>query len=87
MRALIDPDRINHVTPRKVGNVAMAVTDAVQDFKSEEQVVGAAAFFILLCRRYRVDAGQMFQVASNVMADDGRPEFSGVSMYLENELS
>lgn len=87
-RTLLDGDRLHLVGLRPVGNAAMAVTDAIQRFRPEEQVVGAAAFFLLLCDRYQIDAGEAFRIASRVLKarHEGRPELNAVQDYMRYEL-
>jgi hypothetical protein len=60
-KTLLDTDKLNLVGLRPVGNAAMAVTDALQRFPSEVQVVGAAAHFILLCQALPGEPGRGFQ--------------------------
>jgi hypothetical protein len=87
-RTLLDGDKLHLVGLRPVGNAAMAVTDALQRFAPEERVVGAAAFFLLLCDRYNIEAGEAFRIASRVIKarHEGRPELNAVSAYLKYEL-
>jgi hypothetical protein len=87
-KTLIDTDKLNLVGLRKVGNVAMAITDKVQHYTPEERVVGAAAFFLLLARRYRIEPGEAFRVAERVIRfqHEGRPELAAAQAYMEHEL-
>jgi len=88
VKALLDGDKLNQVGLRKVGNVTMGVTDAVQGYTKEEQVVGAAAFFILLCKTFRVSAPEMFQIADRVIQarNKDRPELIAAEEYMKGEL-
>lgn len=87
-KTLLDSDKLNLVGLRPVGNVAMAITDSVQHWRPEERVVGAAAFFLLLCKRYQIEAGEAFRIASRVIkAQHGdRSELAAAEAYLEHEL-
>lgn len=87
-KALLDGDKLNLVGLRKVGNVTMGITDAVQDYTKEEQVVGAAAFFILLCKSFRVSAPEMFQIADRVINSrhKDQPELFAAEQYMKGEL-
>jgi hypothetical protein len=88
VRSFLDVDKLNLVGLRKVGNVAMAVTDATQDYTKEEQVVGAAAHFLLLCNTFKADPGETFRIAERVIKAryDGRPELIAVEQYMRHEL-
>jgi hypothetical protein len=87
-KTLLDTDKLNLVGLRPVGNAAMAVTDALQRFPSEVQVVGAAAHFILLAKRYRVNPAEAFNIAERVIRfqHEGRPELAAAQAYMEGEL-
>lgn len=88
VKTLLDGDKLNSVNIRPVGNIAMAVADAVQNYQREQQVVGAAAFFLLLCKTYRIDAGEAFRVADRVIksANADRPELIAAEQYIRGEL-
>jgi hypothetical protein len=88
MKTLLDGDKLNLVGLRPVGNIAMAVADAVQDYKKEEQVVGAAAFFILLCKTFRIEPGEAFRIADRVIrsANAERPELIAAEHYMRENL-
>jgi hypothetical protein len=67
----------------------MAVTDAVQRFQPEEQVLGAAAFFIMLCGAYGVHPGTALTTISNMIDSEkivARDQFNAARMYIENEI-
>lgn len=88
VKALLDNDKLHMVGLRKVGNVTMGITDAVQDYTKEEQVVGAAAFFILLCKTFGVSAPEMFGIADRVIKarNKDRPELIAAEQYMRGEL-
>lgn len=88
-KALLDGDKLNLVGLRKVGNVSMAVTDAIQDYTREEQVVGAAAHFLLLCKTFKVEPGEAFRVAERVIKarHEGHPELIAAEQYMRHELT
>lgn len=87
-KTILDNDKLNLVGLRPVGNMAMALVDAGHRFTSEQQVVGAAAYFLLLCKRYRVESGEAFRIAARVISaqHEGRPELAAVEAYMEHEL-
>jgi hypothetical protein len=67
----------------------MAVTDAVQRFQPEEQVLGAAAFFLMLCGVYGVHPGTALTTISNMINSEkivARDQFNAARMYIENEI-
>lgn len=67
----------------------MAVTDAVQRFKPEEQVLGSAAFFLLLCDVYGIHPGTALSTISNMINSDkivARDQFNAARMYIQEEL-
>lgn len=88
-KTILDDDKLNMVGLRKVGNVCMAVTDAVQDYTKEEQIVGAAAHFLLSCKTFGVEPGEAFRVAERVIKarHEGRPELIAAEQYIRNELT
>lgn len=87
-KTLLDTDKLNLVGLRPVGNACMAITDAVQMWTKEQRVVGAAAFFLLLCKTYRIEAGEAFRIADRVIrsAHDERPELIAAEQYMREEL-
>lgn len=82
-------DALNNASAQRSAIAAMNVIDRLQHFEAGEQVIGAAATFLLLCEHYGVPAQDAFTVTKNAMNHaDGRqiPEFRAVKMYVENEL-
>ena len=85
---MLDNDKLNSVGLRPIGNVAMAVADSIQNYTKEQQVVGAAAFFLLLCEAHRADAGEAYRVAARVIKsrNKDRPELIAAEQYIKGEL-
>jgi len=85
---LLDKDKMNSADPLLVGRSAMTTIDALQDFDPETQVMGMAACFLLLCDRFKVQPGDVFQTTQNVMngVAGKRPEFEAVQSYLAGEV-
>lgn len=82
-------DKLNNANSHKTSEACMAVTDAVQRFKSEEQVLGAAAFFLLICDVYGVYPGTALHTVSNMISGNkiaARDQFNAAKMYIEEEL-
>lgn len=90
MKRPFSRDRMNAVAPRRIGNAAMDVLTSLQvRFTSEEQVLAAAAVFLILAERFNVPAQDAFTVVKNVMlgAEQGmHPEFRAARAYADNEL-
>lgn len=87
-KALVDTDKLNSVGLRAVGNSTMAIADAIQGYSNEQQVVATAAFFIMLCKSFKVNAADMFNTAERVIrfAHKDRPELLAAQQYIDGEL-
>lgn len=84
---MIDPDRFNLANPRRVGNTAFAVIDAIQQRPAEEQVLGMATAFMALCQLHKQHPGNVFQTVQNILNASGkRPEVRALESYLKEEL-
>lgn len=85
---LLDRDALNNADVGDVANCAMAIINATQDMRPQNQVTGLAAAFLLVCERFGVSAQDAFAVISNIMnhADGRRPEFAAVKQFMEEEL-
>ena len=82
-------DKINNASSHLTSQACMAVTDAVQRFRPEEQVLGAAAFFLMLCDVYGVHPGTALTTISNMINSDkivARDQFNAARMYIEQEI-
>jgi hypothetical protein len=82
-------DLMVNAEPVAVSQAAMAVADGVQAYKPEAQVMGAAAFFIILCEEYKVNAQDVFTATKNLMASerlDVIPQFNAAREYIKGEL-
>lgn len=71
----------------------MAVIDTMQvRFHAEEQVLGAAAVFLILCEHFQVPSQDAFTATTNLMntrvagISGTRPEFLAVAQYAREEL-
>jgi hypothetical protein len=84
----IDRDLIMNARATDVAQAAMTITDRVQHLQPGSRVLGAAAFFLMACDRYGVDAKDAFTAVTNLMTtkEGQRDEFAATKMYLENEL-
>jgi hypothetical protein len=82
-------DKITNASSLETSRCCMAVTDAVQRFKPEEQVLGAAAFFLMLCDVYGVHHGTVLSTISNMINSEkivAKDQFIATRMYIENEI-
>ena len=82
-------DKIANASSLETSRCCMAVTDAVQRFKPEEQVLGAAAFFLLLCDVYGVRPGTALNTITNMINSDkivARDQFNATRMYIKKEI-
>lgn len=82
-------DKLNSANSHTTSQATMAVTDAVQRFQPEEQVLGAAAFFLLVCEVYGIYPGTALATVSNMIRGNkiaARDQFNAARMYIEEEL-
>ena len=82
-------DKLTNASSLETSRCCMAVTDAVQRFNREEQILGAAAFFLLLCGVYGVHPGTALSTISNMINSDkivARDQFNAARMYIQKEL-
>lgn len=86
---MLDRDKLTNASSLETSRSTMAVADALQRFKSEEQVMGAAAFFLLICEVYGVYPGTALSTVSNMIRGNkiaARDQFNAAKMYIEKEL-
>lgn len=82
-------DKLTNANSHTTSQATMAVTDAVQRFQPEEQVLGAAAFFLLVCEVYGIYPGTALATVSNMIRGNkiaARDQFNAARMYIEEEL-
>lgn len=94
---MIHPDTINLARPRKVADVTYALLTKFQDFCAREnmategeQVMGAAAFFLLLVEQKKLDLEILSKAARLMRAADGSgylPEFKAAREFIDNETT
>ena len=83
-------DKLTNSSSQETSRCTMAITDAVQRFQPEEQVLGAAAFFLMLCDVYGVYPGNALSLISNMINSDklhARDQFNAARMYIQNEIA
>lgn len=85
----LDRDKLNNCSLADGSEAAMKVIDRLQSHRPEEQVVGLAATFLLVCEHYRVAVQDVMTVTKNMINEASRkkvPEFDAVALYVANEL-
>jgi hypothetical protein len=86
---MLDRDKLTNANSQESSRATMAVADAVQRFKPEEQVLGAAAFFLMICDTYGVYPGTALTTISNMMRGNkihARDQFNAARMYIQEEI-
>lgn len=84
----LDPDRIQSANPIQVRDAAVSIMVNLQDKRPEEQALGAAVYFILMCQRYRQPAKRVLESADMMMKKAGMKDaahYEGITMFLDNE--
>lgn len=82
-------DLLTNAVPEQVAQAAMTLLDCMQHLQPQNQTLGSAALFFLLCEHWGVDPREALGLARNLMSStEGkrRPEFRAVAFYLRNNL-
>ena len=82
-------DKLTNASSLETSRCCMAVTDAVQRFQPEEQVLGSAAFFLMLCDVYGVHHGTVLSTISNMINSEkiaAKDQFIATRMYIQKEI-
>lgn len=89
MRKRINRDVMNMAGPGEVARASMTTLNALQDFRPEIQILGAAAVFLSLADHLGIPAQEAFAATKNLINDDNgkRSEFFAIGAYLEGELA
>jgi hypothetical protein len=79
---------MNNADPYSVSQAAMTVLDRLQNFPPAEQIMGAAAMFLILAEHRGIPAQDVFTATKNLIngVDGIRPEFRAVAEYCKHEL-
>jgi hypothetical protein len=85
----VNRDLINSASPRRVAQAGMTVVDQLQVFQPHEQLMGAAALFLVLAEHWRIPAHDVFTATKNLMnSEDGKhPAFAAMQEYVSKELA
>ncbi len=89
MRKRINRDVMNMAGLGEVARASMTTLNALQDFRPEIQILGAAAVFLSLADHLGIPAQEAFSATTNLINDDNgkRSEFQAIVAYLEGELA
>lgn len=84
----MNTDRMNNANPHTVASAAMAVVDRLQNFPPADQIMGAAALFLILAEHRGIPAQDIFTATKNLIngVDGKRPEFRALAEYVKHEL-
>lgn len=79
---------MNNADPRTVAQAAMTAVDRLQSFPAAEQIMGAAALFLILAEHRGIPAQDIFTATKNLIngTDGKRPEFRALAQYVKHEL-
>lgn len=83
-------EKLSFLTPKKVSVAATCMLDKIQHLSTEEQILGSASLFILICARYRLTQyGNILSQAHNYIFDSNeglRTPFRGLERYMREIL-
>lgn len=82
-------DKLTNASSHMASQSCMAVADGVQRFNKAERVLGAAAFFLMICEVYGLHPGSALETVSNMINSDklvARDQFNAARMYINEEL-
>ncbi len=83
-------DRMVNAAPLPVSRAVMAVANGLQDYTPEQQVMGAAAFFLMISEAYSASPQEVFTAVKNMIRADkyeALPQFNAAKQYIEKELA
>lgn len=86
---MLDPLMLTHHTDyTRPAQAAMAVVSKLQQFRSEDQVLGAALVFVKLCDHYGVRPVAALEAAAKMFAIEspGSMELRAFAQYIEKEI-
>lgn len=84
-----DRDKLNHASPKDVGQGVVAIADVVQRLPTHLRVLAAAGFLQLLVEEMDISPSEVMTVLDKIRrhADDkGRVEFKAIEAYVHNDL-
>lgn len=86
---MLDRDKINHVSPERVAQVALDALDRTDQGDAEVQVVGIATALLAIVKRTSVEANHLLTVATNILNSKhaDTPSHQAIQEYVHHELS
>lgn len=87
---MIDLQKLYTVRASSLRDTALRICGVLQKTRGEDVVVGAATFFLAVCKRYNLDVRRVLETTDRVMKDstDKHPvEMRALSTYLRKELN
>lgn len=80
-------DRLTNIDAKSGARAAFTTLDRLQLLPSEEQLVGTASLFLLLCAHYREDPQDVMTVTKALMHhQDHNHDFVAIRDYMKGEL-
>lgn len=86
---MFNRDQFNNANPYSVAQVSLGIADVAQKHRAPENIIGAAYFFLLICKRYGVDPQDAFTVTKNLLAHgvaQRNPALIATQMFVENDI-
>lgn len=84
---ILDPDKLNHASPKAVGAALMAAVSRLQNFQAELQAHAAALLFIAICAASKASAFDVMTAAKNLLdASKDQPEIAAALEYVREEI-
>lgn len=86
---MLDRDKINHVSPERVAQVALDALDRTDQGDTEVQVVGIATALLAVVQRTAAEANHLLTVASNILGSKHveTPSHQAIQDYVHHEIS
>lgn len=84
----LDRDQLNHAPAHLTAIATHQITDALQLKAPEVQVLASAAWFLMVCERYKIRAADVLTKVTNMLngEEEKAAEFRAARMYMEHEL-
>lgn len=85
---MFDPDKMHLGLYQRPAEAAMAVITKLQNFRSEEQVLGAGLVFVKLCEHFNVRPIAVLEAANKMFRTDsvGSAEMRALAEYIKHEI-
>lgn len=85
----LDRDRLNHIGPERVGQVALDALDRLDQHDVEAQVAGLAVALMAVVRRIDMDRQDVMNVAARILDNKAvdTPTFRALRDYINYEVA